>query len=510
MQTFVQKHDTKVVGSLSCFDRVIFKGHSGLGYPAAMEGFLDRQGVLYKDFKEYAPGVAAQLKANALAVAERAGRPYEYLSGHVRKEELAREIAQRDGLTTGLICVFGTLECCRSFRVVPGAGKPRLRREERKCQHFYFYYLDREFGFMHVRVQSWFPFEIQVYVNGHEWLARKLDSAGIAYRRVENAFTWIADPERAQRFADRFVERRWERILAAFACRVNPLLGKSLRADAYYWVTDQAEYATDVMFKDRQTLAPLYAKLLRHSTLCFSAEDVLTFLGKKRLSANFQGEVLNDYKQRQPGARVKHRAKENWIKMYDKLGCVLRVETVINRPYLFQVRRHGKRNGRWLVDWFPLLKGVGYLYGYAQVARRANERYLEALSVVEDPSESYRLLDRIVKPARFHGRKVRGLNPLREDDLKVFQAVQRGEHHLQGFRNADLRQRLYPHAPADPTARRRLSARVSRILQRLRAHGLIRAFAGCRRYRVTSLGLAIMSAAIHLHEHGILPLLHPA
>ncbi len=123
LQTFVEKHDTKVVGSLSCVDRVIFKGHSGLEYPAAREGSHDRQGVLSKDFKEYAPGVAEQIKANALAVAKRAGRPYEYLSRHERKEE-------------------------------------------------------RELGFMHVRVQSGFPVEVQVYVNGHEWRARKLEAAG--------------------------------------------------------------------------------------------------------------------------------------------------------------------------------------------------------------------------------------------------------------------------------------------------------------------------------------------
>ena len=79
-------------------------------------------------------------------------------------------------------------------------------------------------------------------------------------------------------------------------------------------------------------LRALHARLLRHATLCLRAEDVLTFLGRK-LHGKFAGEILNDWKRRWPGARVKHAMKANWIKMYDKHGCVLRVETVINDPY---------------------------------------------------------------------------------------------------------------------------------------------------------------------------------
>ena len=190
----------------------------------------------------------------------------------------------------------------------------------------YFYFLDREFGFCHARVQTWFPFTMQVYVNGHEWLPPQMDKRGLRYRRLENAFLWLGGPGRVQRLADRFAPLDWPAVLDRFAHRVNPLLRDELEGYRYYWATHQAEYATDVLFTSRAALRALYVRLLRHATLCLRAEDVLTFLGRK-LHGGFAGEIMNDWKRRRPGARVKHWMEGNWIKMYDKHGCVLRVET---------------------------------------------------------------------------------------------------------------------------------------------------------------------------------------
>jgi hypothetical protein len=146
------------------------------------------------------------------------------------------------------------------------------------------------------------------------------------------------------------------------------------------------------------------------ATLCLRAEDVLTFLWRK-LHGKFAGEILNDWKRRWPGARVKHAMKANWIRMYDKHGCVLRVETVINDPYEFKVRRRAGRRGRRTLGG-PLPKGVAYLLRYAAVSATANHRYLDALAVVDDPAPAQRALDRLVQPVRDgQGRASRPFNP---------------------------------------------------------------------------------------------------
>ena len=317
MDQFITKHRDKIAGTISCFDRILFKGHLPLGWPGAMERFLARQGLLLKDFGRFVNRHSDQTKQHAKALAQRCGRPYIHLNAPIRKEDHVQAILRRDKIADGLICVLAAVEACQSFKLVYGEGKPHLVSARRKCLCLYFYFVDREFGVMHIRITSWFPFMVQVCINGHEWLARKMDRHGIGYRQVDNAFLAIDDPTRAQRLGDRFVRKNWPRVLSAFARRVNPLMNNLLSGMDYYWVTQQAEYATDVMFKSPAALAGLYDPLLKHATARFGAEDVMTFLGRK-LTGGFAGDVGTDYKTRWPGVRVRHRMKENGIKMYNK------------------------------------------------------------------------------------------------------------------------------------------------------------------------------------------------
>ena len=190
--------------------------------------------------------------------------------------------------------------------------------------------------------------------------------------------------------------------------------------------------------------------------------------------------------------------KGNWIKMYDKHGCVLRIETVINDPYEFKVRRRCGRPGRRVLGWYPLPKGVAFLPRYAGVATAANHRYLDALAVVDDPAPGYRALDRLTQPVRdAHDRASRGFNSAVPSDLALFAAVLRGEHTLQGFRNRDVRTHLFG---ANATIDRRRSGQVSRLVKRLHLRELVAKIPHSRRWRVTQLGQAVMSAAIQLRE----------
>jgi len=495
---FTTKHQARITGTISCFDRLLFKGHLPLGWADAMERFIGRQGLRIKDFGNFVNRSSDRIKQHAKDMAERAGRPYLYLDGPIRKEDRVQAMLRRDPVIQGLVCILAAVEACQSFKLAYGEGRPRIVPARRKCLCLYFYFLDREFGLMHVRIATWFPFPVQVCLNGHDWLARQMDRHGISYRQIDNAFVSIDDATRAQRMADRFVKRNWPRILSALARRVNPLMNNLLRGMDYYWVTQQAEYATDVMFTNPAALKGLYDQLLTHATCRFSAEDVMTFLGRK-LDGNFAGDVGNNCRKRWPGARVRHRMKENGIKMYDKHGCVLRVETTINRPYEFKVRRRGVRKGKSVIDWFPMAKGVANLYRYAEVSLAANRRYLNALAAVDDPTAARQQIQSLANPVRHKGRSSRGFNPASAQDIQLFAAVMRGEHLLHGFCNRDVRQRLV--APTRQAEHpRRASAMVSRLLKRLHAHGLIAKVPRSRRWRVTQKGHALMSACLTLHH----------
>jgi len=509
VNSFVAKHRQQINGVLECFDRVIMRGHLPMACPEYFSAWLRSKRIALNlrqlepgwwNFKEAAPWFAQRLKAHAQALAAKSGRPYQHLSSHERMEEKARALAEKDDIAEGLVCAYGTMETCQTFRVRYEERGPTAGSDRRVCLVLYYYWMDREFGLMHVKIQTWFPFTMQVYVNGHEWLARKLSKRGIDFLKVDNAFVWLADPEHAAQWVPQFWRREWPMLLDCFARRVNPLLKDWVAGQNYYWVIDEAEFSTDVVFADKKALATLRPALYEHAALCFGAEQVMTFLGRK-YRGSFKGDVRTRWYRREPGGAVKHWVKRNALKMYDKDGSVLRIETVINNPREFFVHRPRlKRDGKEEVGWFPMNKGVANLYRYAQVGQKANQRYLEALAVVNDLGVGQRELDRRCAPVLFQGRKRRALHPLRRDDQALFQAVLRGEHAVRGFRNGELAERLFGPRPQDTGDRRRQCGQVSRRISLLRAHGLVAKVPRSRRYRVTTNGQRFMSTAIHIRS----------
>jgi hypothetical protein len=502
MERFVTRHRDRIVGILSGFDRMLFRGTlRSISYVDGLDKFLSSQHVLYKDFASYVQRVSNRLKTHAIAVATEAGRPYEYVaSPQVRKEDRARAIADRDGITEGLVCVLACVEPCHSFTIRRDRDAKRLRlvSGERKCLHLYFYFQDADFGLMHVRLQTWLPLTIQVCINGRAWLARQLTRAAVTFTQVDNCFTAIADGPRAQHLADDLIDWSWEPWLRRFGHLVNPWVRpKTGLLYDYYWSVRQSEYATDVMFRDAATVHAVYPALLRHGIELFQSEDVLRFLGH-RPSLGFTREVHTDLQRRLEGVRIKHWVHENSIKMYDKAGSLLRIETTINNPERFKVRRRRSSDGR--LDWLPLRKGIADMRRRAAIGRAANARYLDALSVVGEPTLSHHLLDPVSQRVTHDGRPYRALHPISPQDAPLLRLVVRGEFLLHGFSNRDLRTALIADADLDAVRLRQLSTRVTRHLRLLRAHGLIKKVPRTHVYRITNKGSAVMTTAIKFRD----------
>jgi hypothetical protein len=497
---FTQKFANSIVNVLHCHDRVIFKGHLPFGGDDHLNGWVDGAlKIRRKDFLPFVEEKSQALVAHAKKLANDAGVTYHYLRGKHSKEKIAKGYIQQRRLSEGLVAVLCCQEVCRTVKLIHGQGRPRLVFARRPQNVLYYYFLDPDFGLVYVRLQTWFPFTVQVYVNGHDWLARQMLHRKLGFVQHDNAFTQLDQPEQAQRLAERFPHLPWIKILDRWAARANPVLAQPwLKRARYYWVIDQAEYSSDVLFTSKAQLAALYPRLLDHALLHFSAQDILSFLGR-RLHPCFDGEVLTDCKKdRWPGARIKHRVKNNWLKMYDKFSLILRIETVINQPREFRVRRWCLRQGRRRLLWRPMNKGVRNFVHYHRHAHAANQRYLDALAVVDFPAATLPSVHKVCEPATFHGRQRRGLNLLRTEEQRLFLAVLRGEHHLHGFRNRDLARQLFARPPKDPLEKRRRIARISRRLQLLRAHGLIAKIPHSHRYRVTTKGTALMATAVYL------------
>jgi hypothetical protein len=507
VNSFVQKHRSEVIGVLSGFDRLVVRGTvRAVSYADGMSRFLSAQGILLKDFGAYAEATSNRVKQASLAVAERAGRPVQYLaSPKVRKDELAREIAQRDAIDEGLICVFKTVEPMLGFSLHRNreAKKLELQMEQRKCLHLYHYLQHPVFGFMHVRVQTWFPFQVQIYLNGREWLARTLDRKGIAYHRRENCFPWVANVERAQRLMDEQLAICWPSALDLLRTRAHPAHEQSFASCPldYYWSVYQSEWATDIMFRDQRTLAELYQRLVHHGITRFACRDVLRFLGKKltadgSIRGNFAGEVTSDLKHRPEGIRLKHYVAGNSVKIYDKQGTVLRAETTINAPGGFKVYRTAEGDDAGQPTWRAMRKGVADMTRRTEVSQAVNDRYLDALASCENTAPLGELTTDVCRPVTWNGRRARALHPWSPDDLDLLRAVGRADFLVNGFRNADLCRALHGAPPQGDTARRRRSGAVTRRIRLLRAHGLVHKRPKSHRYVVSPKGHRIISALL--------------
>ena len=492
--SFYAKFASLISWVLSCFDRVIFKGHLQISRPEEFERFVDyRLKIRRADFlKVVAPAWSARLVDHAKAFAHKAGRIYEYLPGKVDKDAWAKEQLRLSPVEEGLIGILCVMETCRTFKLASGKDRPRFASRKMPQRVLYYYFMDRELGFMHVRLQTCAPFTCQVYANGHNYVARQLKKKGIAFEQVDNAFVELGDAAAAQRVADRFAQLPWPKILERYARQVNPLLQDELKGLSHYWVIDQAEYATDIRFVSEHALAGLFVRLLEFALLTFSPKKIFCYLGRK-WHERFDGEVQTHYKSvRVPGACIKHFMKRNWLKMYDKLGLLLRVETVINQPGEFKVLRECRhRDGTTTLGWFAMCKGVGNLHHYQSHALSCNQRYLAALAAVDDPTPGYDDLKRLTERQRDKGRSYAGFNPARADEARLFAAVLAGDHIAQGFRNRDLRLALDLET-ANDRKRQRHSAAIGRLLKRLHVRGFVAKIPRTRRWRITERGRRIL------------------
>jgi hypothetical protein len=359
---------------------------------------------------------------------------------------------------------------------------------------------------MNARIQTWFPFPIQICLNGREWLARQMDADRIQYAAQGNCFPWIDQWTRAQGLMDEQLRTEWPKALEEIAGQLNPIHETifSKHPVRYYWSTYQSEWAIDVVFRQAADLRRLYPRLIHHGMTSFGSADVMRYLSKRvtltgTIPKNFSGEVVSNIKERSEGVRIKHVINGNSVKLYDKaltpLGSVLRAETTIQNGSDFRAYRAKEGDADGPKAWRSMRRGIADFHRRAEVSKKSTERYLDAYAAVDDDSTLEELLAKVVKATVLSNRRVRALRPF-DDDRPVLAAIARGEFAISGFRNRDLRDLLFTSEPDSPQQARRRSAWVTRKLRLLRAHGLIKKIQGTHRYQLTAAGGKIITAVL--------------
>lgn len=497
MQEFIEKHADKIAGCISYFDRVVITGSiPEINYAEGMTKHLRDKGIRIFDYTKFAEPHRDEIRRNTERIAEKNGLEIDFIRNkNFRKEDRIKKIIEKRGDHPGLVHIFSALESCPSFE--PWHNKKThetyLVYKGGKCLHYYFYFIDQTLGLSFLRVPTWAPFRLQFYFNGHNELAAKLLKAGVGFNMLDNAMVNISNMKKTQRIADSFNVGRLHRIMTRYAKEYCPVIRHFSRE--WHWSLTQVEYSTDIIFNRREDLQPLYEKIIRTAIHCVKPENVATFLGR-RLDPRYEGEIGNDFHTRIEGTRIKHHMGKASIKMYDKMGIILRVEVTVNDVSLFQHYRWVEhRDGTKEKKFAPMKKTIYSLPPLAEVLSAATRRYLDFIAAIDDPTPNTRTLEKISRHADDGKRTYRGFNLFHGDDLDLFETIFRGEFFIHGFTNRALRKFF----------KNKNTGQIARMLKRLRTHGLIKKIGGHYKYYLTAAGRTVTAAALKLREIVIIP-----
>jgi hypothetical protein len=497
-----ERYCKELDGVLSCYDRVVITGNiQSFCYAQGMTHYLYQQEIRIFDYAKFAEPLRERIRENAEALAQANGVKIEFVrSGKkdFRKENRVQQVLKKRGDQPGLVHIFGAMEACSSYRPWhdKATGKTYLKPGSSKCMTYYFYFMDEQLGLCYLRVPTWSPFRLQFYFNGHNWLANQLKQRGIAYKMSDNAFVHIDDYTIANQLANEFDVEILHQRLDEFAQQYCPVIVELKLT--YYWSIMQSEYATDLVFKSRDTLQAFYPHLLETLTHAVKPADIATFLGRK-LNGNYQGEMGNRFNKRWIGSRIKHQMGPVSIKMYDKFNLILRIETTVNNVAFFkQYRQVQHRDGSTTMGWAPMKKTIHSLPALREVLSAANQRYLKFISSIATPQVGVEQLHRLAETKTEDQHRHKGFNLFSEEDTCLFRTLLQGEFFISGFTNKQLRTQYLSHKSA---------SQVTRLLKRLRIHGVIKKIGKRYKYYLTDFGRQTAAMALKLREMVVFPTL---
>ena len=504
---FNDKYQDDILGTNSCFDRVILNGSIiPVSYLKGLGQFLSANSILLKDFLPYAKDLAETIKENAKSIAQEEGVQYIYFNNsNTNKEKYIRAKIKERGYHPGLVAVISVLEVDNSFDIFKNkeTHKLELIARKRKCLHIYFYFIDEQLGLCHFRVQTFFPFKVQIYFNGHEKLACDLDRAEIAYQKDDNCFTWISDLLKAQEFADDLDIKKLHDLFDKWVLKYVPIL-KRLQKKwniTYHWSPKQVEFASDILFKSQIRLEGLYEQLLQYGVLSVLPEDIMSFLGKK-LKGPQAGRIETSCKKSYLGYRIKHRNGAISIKMYNKAGNVLRVEITINNVSEFKVYRDvQQKDGQTVKKLANMKKSIYSLEHIVRISKAAINRYLDFISKMEDNSTGVEQLRQLTERKTENNRNYQGFNPLNREDSVIFQELLNGSLIVNGFSNKSLKLALSQKFQDISWN----TGKISRLIKRLRVFGLVKKVHKTYKYFLTEKGRLLAIMAVKLRNISVIP-----
>ena len=297
---------------------------------------------------------------------------------------------------------------------------------------------------------------------------------------LDNAFTHIGDWSRAQEIADSLEAPPHPRETGSVCRQYCPIIEHF--GLVYHWSLNQCEYGHRCGVPPTGRSSAHLRNLTRTAIHTVKPDNIATFLGRK-LHGNYQDEMGNRFNIRIEGTRIKHTMGPVSLKLYDKSGLILRIETTVNDVFLFQALPEGRTSQRHVRNQVASMRKTIYsLPPMAELLTAANRRYLEFLSTIEDPRVGNNNIEKLSRTVRRQPSLHRGFNFFDAEDQLLFETISRGEFNISGFSEQ---------ISSPPLISQNLRASL-RMLKRLRAHGLIKKIGRTYKYYLTLFGKQVI------------------
>src|SRR5574344_2545830 len=498
----IEQNKEKINGILETFDRMIINGYLlNLCNYRQFLYYLIQNDIKLKDFDKFALEQTSLLCNHIDSYIKENEIETIYLNSSKNdKNDIVMQELKKNPNKKGLIASLSTVEICNTMSVKPNHETQKLEVTSRptKCKHYYFYYNDSEFGLMYLKIQTWFPYNVQIYINGREYLSKLFDKNDIKYEMYNNSFSYIENFEKAQKLADGILNQKISDSFDGLIEKINIHLPKikEIFSHSYYWCIDQCEFATDINFKSRDDLSLFYKTLVETTYFAFSSEDIYSFFGRNisKIHNFSKGEIVSDLRHRYQGYRIKFKINNNQIKMYDK-GNNLKIEVTINNPKDFKDKKNKENYETGEItetkEWIPMGKSISNLYRYVEISKNITKRYIDALPNINANEISLNEIKKISTRKEADNKVYSAFNILNEDTLNLFDEISKGEYLINGFSNKFIRKNLYKNSED-----KKLINKTTRTLSKLKAHGIIKKVARKNKYYLTTDGRKIITSLL--------------
>lgn len=498
----IEQNKEKINGILETFDRIIINGYiRQLQNPKQFLYYLIQNNIKLVDFNKFAEEQTKSLCEHIDKYIQNNNVELKYVkSGKESKDELAKEVFSKNPNKIGMVAAISAVEICKTMTVKGNHETNKLEIQSRntKCKHYYLYFNDEEFGWMFIKIQTWFPYNVQIYINGHEYLSKLLDKNNIKYEMYNNSFSYLEDFNRAQEIADNILNQDLKSSFDGMIKKVNNLLPNIQQTmnNSYYWCIDQCEFATDINFKSREDLSIFYKKLIETTYFTFNSDNIYCFFGRNiKHIDKFKGEIISDLRKREQGYRIKFKLKENQLKMYDK-GNNLRIEVTINNPNDFKILKEKEKiiehqKLETIKEWVSMGKSITNLYRYIEISKSIINRYLDALPNIDVDCVPLNDIKKISERQIVDNRNYSALNIFNRDTLKLFEIISSGDWLINGFTNKSIREKYFKESDTPQNINK-----MTRLLAKLRAHKIIKKVAKKNKYYLTNNGRKIITTIL--------------